>query len=93
MTRADSLVHDLERTILIGADRDVVFRFFTDTARWASWWGAGSSIESRPGGRVVIRSPDGTEAAGEVVGITPGRTIRAKRSATPPYHVSAQAQT
>ncbi len=48
-----------------------MFRFFTDTARWASWWGAGSSIEPRPGGRVVIRYPDGTEASGEVVEILP----------------------
>jgi uncharacterized protein YndB with AHSA1/START domain len=71
MTRAESLVHNLERTIVIGADREVVFRFFTDTARWASWWGPGSSIEPRRGGRVVIRYPGGTEAAGEVVEIVP----------------------
>ena len=66
MTQA-TLSHTLDRSILIRADREVVFRFFTDTAQWASWWGAGSSIEPRPGGRVFIRYPDGTEVSGEVV--------------------------
>jgi uncharacterized protein YndB with AHSA1/START domain len=57
----------VERSIAIGAARDVVFRFFTDTARWASWWGAGSTIDARPGGQLLIRYPDGTQAAGEVI--------------------------
>jgi uncharacterized protein YndB with AHSA1/START domain len=71
MMAAESLVHVLERTIVIGADREVVFRFFIDSARWASWWGRGSSVEPRSGGRVVIRYPDGTEATGEVVELVP----------------------
>jgi uncharacterized protein YndB with AHSA1/START domain len=71
MTPAESLVHHLERAIVIAADREVVFRFFTDTERWASWWGAGSSIDPRSGGRLVIRYPDGTEATGEVVESVP----------------------
>jgi uncharacterized protein YndB with AHSA1/START domain len=71
MTRAESLAHTLERTIVIAAAPELVFRFFTDSARWASWWGAGSSIEPHRGGRVVIRYPDGTEASGEVVEIDP----------------------
>ena len=57
----------VERTITIQAPRDTVFRFFTDTTRWATWWGAGSTIDARPGGRLLIRYPDGTEAAGEVL--------------------------
>jgi len=57
----------LERTIVIRAQPDVVFRFFTDTGRWAQWWGAGSTIDPTPGGRMLIRYPDGTEAAGEVL--------------------------
>jgi len=71
-----TLTHTLDRTVLIRADREVVFRFFTDSARWASWWGAGSSIEPRTGGRVYIRYPGGTEASGEVVEIVaPERMI------------------
>ena len=65
------LAHQLDRTIVIGATPAAVFRFFTDPARWAAWWGAGSTIDPRRGGRVFVRYPDGTEAAGEVIEITP----------------------
>ena len=72
----DRLTHTLERTLLIQASRDVVFRFFTDSARWASWWGAGSSIDPTPGGPVLIRYPGGTEASGQVVEIiSPSRLV------------------
>jgi len=71
MTRADVLVHQLHRTIVIEADRETVFRFFTDPARWAAWWGPGSSIDARPGGRILIVYPGGTEATGEVVEMAP----------------------
>jgi uncharacterized protein YndB with AHSA1/START domain len=64
-----ALTHTLDRSILIRAPREVVFRFFTDNARWAAWWGAGSSIEPHPGGRVFIRYPGGTEVSGEIVEI------------------------
>jgi uncharacterized protein YndB with AHSA1/START domain len=64
------LDHVVDRTIVIRARPAAVFRHFTDTARWAAWWGAGSSIDPRPGGAVRIRYPDGTEALGEVVDIT-----------------------
>lgn len=61
------LPHRLERSVLIQADARTVFRFFTDSARWARWWGAGSSIEPRPGGRVSICYPNGARASGEVL--------------------------
>ncbi len=57
----------LDRTITIQAPPDRVFRFFTDNARWSTWWGAGSTVEPRPGGKVYIRHPGGIESAGEVV--------------------------
>jgi uncharacterized protein YndB with AHSA1/START domain len=65
------LVHQLDRTITIRAHREVVFRFFTDNGRWASWWGEGSTIEPRVGGRVLIRFPGGNEVVGEMVDIHP----------------------
>ena len=65
-----NLPHRLERSLLIQARCETVFRFFTDPARWASWWGPGSTIDARPGGRVVIRYPGGVEATGEVVEVT-----------------------
>lgn len=61
------LLHQLERSIVIQASREVVFRYFTDPTQWAAWWGAGSTIDARPGGRVYIRYPTGDEVAGEVV--------------------------
>jgi len=69
MTR--NLPHQLQRTIRIQAGVDTVFRYFTDSGRWASWWGEGSTIDPRPGGAVLIRYPGGVEAAGEVVEIEP----------------------
>jgi uncharacterized protein YndB with AHSA1/START domain len=65
------LDHVLERTVTIAARRETVFRYFTDSQRFAAWWGAGSSIEPRPGGAVHIRYPNAVVAGGEVVEITP----------------------
>lgn len=66
-----TLPHELERTLTIRAPRGTVFAFFTDPARWAAWWGEGSTIEARPGGRVYIRHPNGIEAGGEVLDVDP----------------------
>ena len=63
----DPLPYRLDRTIVIRASRDTVFAFFTDSGLWASWWGAGSHIEGRPGGRMLIRHPNAVEASGEVL--------------------------
>jgi uncharacterized protein YndB with AHSA1/START domain len=65
----------LERTILILAGRETVFRYFTDSARFATWWGAGSTIEGRVGGKMLIRYPNGETASGEVLEIVPGEFI------------------
>jgi uncharacterized protein YndB with AHSA1/START domain len=61
------LIHRLERSIVIQARPETVFRFFTDSERWAKWWGAGSTIDARPGGKVLILHPGGVETLGEVV--------------------------
>jgi uncharacterized protein YndB with AHSA1/START domain len=65
------LLHQLDRTLVIGAPPAVVFRYFTDSARWAAWWGAGSTIDARPGGRVYIRYPGDVEVVGEVLEVSP----------------------
>src|SRR5262249_5445683 len=44
------LTHSLNRTVVIRAMPETVFRYFTDSARWAAWWGHGSTIDARPGG-------------------------------------------
>jgi uncharacterized protein YndB with AHSA1/START domain len=70
-----SLEHSLERTVFIAATRSTVFRFFTDSERFAAWWGAGSRIEARPGGAVHIRFVNGVIVSGEVVEVEPERRI------------------
>jgi uncharacterized protein YndB with AHSA1/START domain len=69
------LPYSLERTVVIRADPASVFRYFEDSSRWANWWGAGSTIDPKPGGNVYIRYPNGIEAAGEVLEISPPRKI------------------
>jgi uncharacterized protein YndB with AHSA1/START domain len=58
-----ALPYVLDRVVAIAAPRAVVFSYFTDSAKWAAWWGAGSTIDARPGGAVSIR-----QGAAEVVG-------------------------
>jgi uncharacterized protein YndB with AHSA1/START domain len=65
------LTHTLDRTLVIRARPETVFRYFTDDRRWATWWGAGSAIDARPGGRMLIRYPNGVEASGEVLEVAP----------------------
>ncbi|MBZ5577167.1 MAG: SRPBCC domain-containing protein [Acidobacteriia bacterium] len=70
------LPHRLDRTVVIAAQPETVFRFFTDSERWASWWGAGSTIDPRPGGPVRILYPGAIEVLGEVVEIlSPERLV------------------
>jgi uncharacterized protein YndB with AHSA1/START domain len=67
--------HRLDRTIVINAPREAVFRYFTDSSHWSKWWGAGSTIDSRPGGKIYIKYPEGTEVAGEVLEVKPPEKI------------------
>ena len=67
------LPHRLDRTVVIKAAPATVFSFFTESDRWASWWGAGSTVEPRTGGRVYIRHANGIESSGEVVEVAPPR--------------------
>jgi uncharacterized protein YndB with AHSA1/START domain len=70
-----ALEHILERTVLIRAKRETVFRYFTDNERFAAWWGAGSTIDARPGGPLRIRYANGVLASGEVVEVAPPERI------------------
>jgi uncharacterized protein YndB with AHSA1/START domain len=65
----------LEREIVIRAPRALVFRYFTDSERWARWWGAGSTIDGRVGGTIRIVYPGGTTASGEVLELRPPERI------------------
>lgn len=70
-----ALAHRLDRTLVIRAHRDTVFGFFQETSKWAAWWGAGSTIDARPGGRMLIRHPNGIEVVGEVLEVLPPERI------------------
>jgi uncharacterized protein YndB with AHSA1/START domain len=70
-----ALEHVLERTVVIRAPRRTVFRYFTDSERFAAWWGAGSTIDARPGGAVRIRYPNGVLASGEIVEVVPDQRV------------------
>ena len=70
-----TLLHSLDRSVVIQAAPQTVFSFFTDNDRWASWWGAGSTIDPRSGGRVYIRHANGIESSGEVIEVQPPTRI------------------
>ena len=70
-----NLPHTLDRTVVIQAPPQTVFSFLTENDRWASWWGAGSTIEPRAGGRVYIRHANGIESSGEVVEVEPPKRM------------------
>ena len=70
-----SLSHSLDRTVLICAPRDLVFRYFTDKERFARWWGPGSTIDGQVGGEVKIVYPNQVIARGVVTAIQPGQSI------------------
>lgn len=61
------LSEHLDRTIHIDAPPALVFAYFTNDERWAAWWGSGSRIDARPGGKVLIRHPNAVEVSGEVI--------------------------
>ena len=69
MTDMDEVV----RTLEIRAPRETVFRYFTDPVRSAAWWGEGSTVDPRPGGKVLIRYPNGLTASGTVREVSPPR--------------------
>jgi uncharacterized protein YndB with AHSA1/START domain len=70
-----SLPYTLDRIITIAAPRPLVFDFLRTTERWAAWWGTGSTIDARAGGRVLIRHPNGVEMTGEVLEVDPPARI------------------
>ncbi|HLW55625.1 MAG TPA: SRPBCC domain-containing protein [Candidatus Angelobacter sp.] len=69
------LPYRMERSVMIQARPETVFAFFSDSARWAKWWGQGSTIEARSGGKVYIRHPNGVETLGEVLEVKPPSRI------------------
>jgi uncharacterized protein YndB with AHSA1/START domain len=70
-----TLAFSLNHTIEIHARRPAVFRFFTDSARFAKWQGAGSTIDPVVGGAVKIQLPGGITTSGVIRELVPDRVI------------------
>jgi len=71
----NKLPFSLERSLVIRAPRQIVFRYFTDSERFARWWGPGSTIDGKVGGTVRIQYPNQIVARGTVTAIRPDRSI------------------
>jgi uncharacterized protein YndB with AHSA1/START domain len=69
------LIHSLERSITICAERSTVFRFFIESQLFADWWGEGSTIDGRVGGTLSIRYPNGLLASGKILEMEPPERI------------------
>ena len=67
------LDHVLDRTVTIAARRETVFRYFTDSERFAAWWGPGSRIDPRPGGKRAHPPPERRRGRRRGGGDHPGR--------------------
>ena len=74
-TALKPMPHRLDRSVSIQAPPETVFRFFQDSERWAKWWGAGSTIDSRKGGEIYIRHPGNVESRGTILEIDPPRKL------------------
>ncbi|MCB9885386.1 MAG: SRPBCC domain-containing protein [Planctomycetes bacterium] len=67
--------HLLTRTLVIAAPRELVFRYFTDSERFARWWGPGSTVDARVGGAVCIVYPNQVVARGEFTRLETDRAV------------------
>lgn len=75
MSVLGKLEFTVHRELVIRAPRELVFRHFTDSERWARWWGKGSTIDGRVGGAMAIVYPDGSRASGTVLELDPPRRV------------------
>lgn len=66
----------IERTVRIQAWPETIWRFFTDPARLARWWGA-ADLNARPGGTLRVRMREGPRPImrGEFVELVPYERI------------------
>jgi uncharacterized protein YndB with AHSA1/START domain len=71
----NNLPFQVDRDVVIRAQLTTVFGFLSDSALFARWWGAGSSIEATVGGAVRIVYPNGAVAAGRVLAIESPRQL------------------
>lgn len=59
----------------IDAPPSRVFRYLTESDRWAMWQGETASLDPRPGGRFSMVMGNGMKAEGEFVEVVPNRRV------------------
>ena len=64
----------VERSVLVAAPVDAVWRALVDGGHLAAWFGDDADIDACPGGQLVV-SEDGRRRRGVVVDVEPGRRL------------------
>lgn len=59
----------------IEAEPAQVYRYLTDSARWARWQGVGATIEARPKGLFAMTMGNGMRARGQFLELVPDRRV------------------
>lgn len=62
-------------SVHIAAQRETVFPYFVDPARYVQWMGAEATLEPVPGGAYRVGLKDGGEVSGEFVEVDPPRRL------------------
>ena len=63
----DMLKAEVLREVEVPARPATVWHFLSTDEGWSAWWGAGSTIDARPGGSLRISYPNGQTASGQVL--------------------------
>ena len=61
----------VEKVLRIEASPEIVWRYWTDPARMAEWWGPAAALDARPGGSCVVEMGGGPVMRGEYVEVVP----------------------
>ncbi|MEX0865548.1 MAG: SRPBCC domain-containing protein [Acidimicrobiia bacterium] len=62
---------ELKLEQLVSAPPSTVYRYLTESGKWAMWQGERASIDARPGGRFSMDMANGMTAEGEFVELVP----------------------
>ena len=59
----------------IAAPPSTVYRYLTESEKWAQWQGASASLDARPGGIFSMITGNGMTARGQFVELVPGKRV------------------
>lgn len=61
----------VEKVLRIEASPEIVWRYWTDPARIAEWWGPAAELDARPRGTCIVEMGGGPIMRGEYVEVVP----------------------